>query len=80
VALLGSNGAGKSITLRAISGLVPLATGQIHWSGRMLKALAAHRIVQMGVGHCLEGTGCCPACLWPKTCNLVPIAAAIGPV
>jgi branched-chain amino acid transport system ATP-binding protein len=55
VTLLGSNGAGKSTTLRAISGLVPACTGRILWRGADLAGVPAHRIVRMGIGHCPEG-------------------------
>ncbi|MBM5793332.1 MAG: ABC transporter ATP-binding protein [Cyanobacteria bacterium K_DeepCast_0m_m1_088] len=54
VALLGSNGAGKSTTLRAISALVP-ATGQILWRGGSLAGVPAHRLLKLGIGHCPEG-------------------------
>ncbi|MEB3271607.1 MAG: ABC transporter ATP-binding protein [Synechococcus sp.] len=54
VTLLGANGAGKSSTLRAISGLAP-AEGRILWRGRSLAGLPAHRIVRLGIGHCPEG-------------------------
>jgi branched-chain amino acid transport system ATP-binding protein len=54
VTLLGSNGAGKSTTLRAISRLVP-AEGTILWRGSPLSEVPAHRIVKMGIGHCPEG-------------------------
>ncbi len=55
VTLLGSNGAGKSTTLRAISALVPAAAGQILWRGGSLAGVPAHRIVRLGIGHCPEG-------------------------
>ena len=55
VALLGANGAGKSTTLRAISGLVPASAGRILWRGAPLAGLPAHRIVRLGIGHCPEG-------------------------
>ena len=54
VTLLGSNGAGKSSTLRAVSALVP-ASGRILWRGGDLAGLPAHRIVRLGIGHCPEG-------------------------
>ena len=54
VTLLGSNGAGKSTTLRAISALVP-AGGRILWRGGALAGVPAHRIVRLGIGHCPEG-------------------------
>jgi branched-chain amino acid transport system ATP-binding protein len=55
VTLLGSNGAGKSTTLRAISGLVPAAAGRILWRGGDLAGVPTHRIVRLGIGHCPEG-------------------------
>jgi branched-chain amino acid transport system ATP-binding protein len=55
VALLGANGAGKSTTLRAISGLVPPHHGEIEWQGRSLRGVPAHRIVSAGVSHAPEG-------------------------
>lgn len=54
VALLGSNGAGKSTTLRCISGLVP-ATGEIVMDGEPVGRLPTHRIVERGVAHVAEG-------------------------
>jgi branched-chain amino acid transport system ATP-binding protein len=55
VALLGSNGAGKSTTLRAISRLVPAAAGTISWQGRNLAAVATEATVRLGISHCPEG-------------------------
>ena len=55
VALLGSNGAGKSTTLRAISRLVPLASGQIRWRGGRIDHLSTERTVKLGLSHCPEG-------------------------
>ena len=55
VTLLGSNGAGKSTTLRAISALVPAAAGQILWRGGSLAEVPAHRLLKLGIGHCPEG-------------------------
>ena len=54
VTLLGSNGAGKSSTLRAISALQPI-TGRIRWRGGDLAGVPAHQIVRLGIGHCPEG-------------------------
>jgi len=54
VTLLGSNGAGKSSTLRAVSALVPVG-GRILWRGGDLAGVPAHRIVRLGIGHCPEG-------------------------
>src|SRR5687767_4849128 len=55
VAVLGSNGAGKSTTLRAVSGLLRPSGGQILLEGRPLAGLPAHREVAQGVIHCPEG-------------------------
>ncbi|MFM8259878.1 MAG: ABC transporter ATP-binding protein [Vulcanococcus sp.] len=54
VTLLGSNGAGKSTTLRAVSALVP-RSGRILWRGADLAGVPAHRLVRLGLGHCPEG-------------------------
>src|SRR5688572_12843908 len=55
VTLIGSNGAGKSTTLRAISGLTPARDGRIAFEGADLRRLRAHQIVVRGVGHSPEG-------------------------
>ena len=55
VTLLGSNGAGKSTTLRAISALVPASAGQILWRGASLAGVPTHRLLKLGIGHCPEG-------------------------
>ena len=54
VALIGSNGAGKSTTLRAISGMVPVAAGRIAFDGRSLVGLRSHEIVRRGLAHIPE--------------------------
>jgi branched-chain amino acid transport system ATP-binding protein len=54
VTLLGSNGAGKSTTLRAVSALVQVQ-GRIRWRGSDLAGVAAHQIVRRGISHCPEG-------------------------
>lgn len=55
VAIVGSNGAGKSTTLRAISGLVRPARGQIRFDGQRIHDLPPHRIVELGIAHVPEG-------------------------
>jgi branched-chain amino acid transport system ATP-binding protein len=57
VTLLGANGAGKSTTLRAISGLVPSCRGTIVLAGQEVLGLPAHRIVALGISHAPEGRG-----------------------
>ena len=55
VALLGSNGAGKSTTLRTISGLVPNVTGRLTFGGRSLVGMKPEAIVRLGIAHVPEG-------------------------
>ena len=55
VALLGSNGAGKSTTLRAASRLLPLTQGSIRWQGGDLGRVSTERTVKLGLSHCPEG-------------------------
>ncbi|HET8722952.1 MAG TPA: ABC transporter ATP-binding protein, partial [Anaeromyxobacteraceae bacterium] len=57
VALIGANGAGKSTTLRAISGLVRPTSGEVSFAGRSLAGLASHEIVALGVAQAPEGRG-----------------------
>lgn len=55
VAIVGANGAGKSTFLRAITGLVPIAGGDVLLDGKSIAQLGPHEIVCAGVGHCPEG-------------------------
>lgn len=55
VTLLGANGAGKSTTLKTISGLVPAASGTIEFMDRRIDRLAPERIVRLGISHVPEG-------------------------
>jgi branched-chain amino acid transport system ATP-binding protein len=55
VGLLGANGAGKSTTLRAISGLVRPSAGTVVFLDRNITALPAHRIAALGIAHVPEG-------------------------
>ena len=55
VTLIGANGAGKSTTLRAISGLVPANQGRIVMEGKDITLLPADKIVKLGIGHSPEG-------------------------
>ncbi|RZS36088.1 ABC transporter ATP-binding protein [Corticibacter populi] len=60
VALIGANGAGKSTTLRAICGLVPLAGGQIRYLGANLAGQPVHSLVRQGLVMVPEGRGIFP--------------------
>ena len=55
VGVIGSNRAGKTTLLRAISGLVPLQKGEIRLDGQPLSRMPAHRIPALGVAHVPEG-------------------------
>jgi branched-chain amino acid transport system ATP-binding protein len=55
VGLLGANGAGKSTTLRTISGLVRASSGAIHFFGKDITALPPYRIAELGIAHVPEG-------------------------
>lgn len=55
VTIIGSNGAGKSTTLRCISRLIDLKGGLIEFSGKDLSSLKAHDLVSQGIAHVPEG-------------------------
>ncbi len=55
ITMIGSNGAGKSTTLRTISGLVKPSAGTISADGERIDRLAADKIVAMGISHVPEG-------------------------
>src|SRR4030088_3525783 len=55
VTLLGANGAGKSTTLRAISGLAKPAAGEILFDGQSIAGLGPEAVVRLGLSHVPEG-------------------------
>jgi len=55
VIMVGSNGAGKSTLLKAISGVVPPASGTIHFNGQRIDGCPPHRIVELGIALVPEG-------------------------
>lgn len=55
VTILGANGAGKSTTLMAISGLVPPSSGEIYFDGRRIDTLRSHQVVSLGITQSPEG-------------------------
>ncbi len=55
VSIIGANGAGKSTLLKALSGLVPLTTGEIWFQGKRIDGLDIPNIVKLGIVHIPEG-------------------------
>jgi branched-chain amino acid transport system ATP-binding protein len=60
VTLIGSNGAGKSTTLRSISGLTPASGGKVMFAGEEITRVPAHEIVVRGIALAPEGRHCFP--------------------
>jgi branched-chain amino acid transport system ATP-binding protein len=60
VTLIGANGAGKSTTLKTISGLRPLSSGSIVFDGKDISRMPGHRRVLAGIGQAPEGRGIFP--------------------
>lgn len=55
VALIGANGAGKSTTLRAVSGLVRVKSGKVYFENREITNLTGHKLAGLGIAHIPEG-------------------------
>src|SRR5437879_984335 len=55
VTLIGANGAGKSTTLRAISGILKTSAGSIRFEGEEIAGEPPHKIVGLGISHVPEG-------------------------
>jgi branched-chain amino acid transport system ATP-binding protein len=60
VALLGTNGAGKSTILKAASGIVPTTAGTIRWKGQDISETSAEALVRLGLGQVPGGRGLFP--------------------
>ena len=60
VTLIGSNGAGKSTSLRTISGIIHAREGKVTFDGKDITHVDPHQIVKMGLGHVPEGRGIFP--------------------
>jgi branched-chain amino acid transport system ATP-binding protein len=60
VTLIGANGAGKSTTLKMISGLRPVSQGQVRFGGRVITRMPGHKRVLVGIGQAPEGRGIFP--------------------
>lgn len=61
VTLIGSNGAGKSTTLRTISSQLTPATGRVLYKGKVISRTPAHEVVGLGIAHVPEGRKIFPA-------------------
>jgi branched-chain amino acid transport system ATP-binding protein len=62
VALVGSNGAGKSTVVKVINGLLPLRSGRIEWDGVPIGAMSASQRTRSGIATVPEGRLLFPAC------------------
>ena len=60
VALLGTNGAGKTTILRVVSGVIPASHGQVRWEKRSMKGLRPAQIVKLGIVQMPGGRGVFP--------------------
>jgi ABC-type branched-subunit amino acid transport system ATPase component len=61
VALLGTNGAGKSTILKAVSGLIPISGGTVTWKGEDITGMPAEQSVRLGLGQVPGGRGLFPS-------------------
>jgi branched-chain amino acid transport system ATP-binding protein len=77
LALIGRNGMGKTTTVRALFGLLPLKAGRITFGGRVLSGRPPHLIARAGLGLVPEGRQIFPTLTVQE--NLVATAAAVGP-
>ena len=77
VALLGANGAGKTTTLRALSGMLPLMSGDIRLDGKSLKGNAPNTIARGGIVHVPQGRGIFPNLRVDETLRLACAMAGL---
>jgi branched-chain amino acid transport system ATP-binding protein len=78
VALVGSNGAGKSTALRAVSGLLPLRRGRIWLADERIDGLASSRIVARGIAHVPEGRQLFPTMTVRENLELGAVTSSAG--
>jgi branched-chain amino acid transport system ATP-binding protein len=78
VTLIGANGAGKSTTLRAVSGLIKASGGTITFDGKNLAGVAAHKILRLGMAQVPEGRGIFPNLTVDENLDLGAFARAKG--
>ena len=76
VTIIGANGAGKSTILKALSGLIPLASGEIHFAGQRIDGSKPYEIVKLGLAHVPEGRKLFP--FLPVMSNLKNFYIPIG--
>jgi branched-chain amino acid transport system ATP-binding protein len=67
VAIIGSNGAGKSTFLKSIIGLVGTKSGAVYFNGQAIGGNPAYRIVAKGISMVPEADAFSPRYLWKKT-------------
>jgi branched-chain amino acid transport system ATP-binding protein len=79
VTLIGSNGAGKSTTLRSISGLTPASAGSVTFDGEDITRVPAHEIVVRGIALSPEGRHCFSRMTVRETLELGAHRRAKGP-
>jgi branched-chain amino acid transport system ATP-binding protein len=79
VTLIGSNGAGKSTTLRSISGLTPASAGSVTFDGEDITRVPAHEIVVRGIALSPEGRHCFPRMTVRENLELGAHRRAKGP-
>ena len=86
MALIGANGAGKTSTLRAVSGMLKPAAGQIRLGGQDITGLKAHQLVPRGHGARARGprassrtSRCRRTSSWARTCGDDAAGIAAGP-
>jgi branched-chain amino acid transport system ATP-binding protein len=79
VTLIGSNGAGKSTTLRSISGLTPASSGTVRFAGEEITRVPAHEIVVRGIALSPEGRHCFPRMTVRENLELGAHRRARGP-
>jgi branched-chain amino acid transport system ATP-binding protein len=77
VTILGANGAGKSTTLMAISGLVKASQGKIEFEGEAVHKLPAHTIVTRGIAQVPEGRRVFSTLTVQENLNWAPIRPTI---
>ena len=78
VALLGSNGVGKTTTLRAISGVLPITSGSIRFDGRRIDKLRVNEVAKRGLVMVPEGRGVFPGLTVEENLRLTHASLGAG--